>query len=140
MKMQKFVIFVNKNLKNKDKKIKIKKKRYCNIRNHCHYTGEYKGSVDSICNFKYNVPKKIPIVFNNESNYDYQFIIKALAEEIKKQFNCLGENTEKCITLTVPIENEVTRFDKNEDKVAKNISYILQFIDSARFMASSLCQ
>ena len=32
----------------------------------------------------------------------------------------------------------ITRIDKNEEKVAKNISYVLQFIDSARFMASSL--
>ena len=32
----------------------------------------------------------------------------------------------------------VTRIDKNGEKIAKNISYILQFIDSARFIASSL--
>ena len=35
-------------------------------------------------------------------------------------------------------EKKVTRIDKNGEKVTKNISYILQFIDSARFMASSL--
>ena len=28
--------------------------------------------------------------------------------------------------------------DKNEEEVPKNMSYILQFTDSARFMASSL--
>ena len=51
---------------------------------------------------------------------------------------CLGENTEKYITFTVPIEKEVTRIDKNGEKITKNIGYILQFTDSARFMASSL--
>ena len=45
--------------------------------------------------FKYSVPKKIPIVSNNGSNYDYHFIIKELADEFKNQFTCLGENTEK---------------------------------------------
>ena len=50
----------------------------------------------------------------------------------------MGENTEKYITFTVPIENEVTRIDKNGEKIYKNISQILQFIDSTRFMASSL--
>ena len=50
----------------------------------------------------------------------------------------LEENTEKYITLTVPIEKEVTRSDKNGKGSAKNISYILQFIDSARFIASLL--
>ena len=41
------------------------------------------------------------------------------------------------MTFTVPIEKEVTRTDKNGEEITKNISYILQFIDSARFMASS---
>ena len=31
-------------------------------------------------------------------------IIKELAEKFRKQFTCLGENTDKHITLTVPIE------------------------------------
>ena len=48
------------------------------------------------------------------------------------------KKTEKYITFTVPTEKGVTRIDKNEEKVTKIISYILQFIDSARFMASLL--
>ena len=38
----------------------------------------------------------------------------------------------------MPIEKEVTRIDKNGEEATKNISYILKFVDSARFMASSL--
>ena len=38
----------------------------------------------------------------------------------------------------VPIEKKVTRIDKNGEENIKNIYYLLQFIDSARFMASSL--
>ena len=64
----------------------------------------------SICNLNYSVPKKILIAFHNGSNYDYHFIIKALAEE--KQFTCLGRNTEKYINFTVQIEKEVTRIDE----------------------------
>ena len=103
MKMQKSVIFVKKTLK-----IDI-----CKIEINRHYTGEYRGAVYSICNLKNSVPKKIPIVFHNGSNYDYHLIIKELAEEFKKQFTCLGKNTQKCITFTVSIEKEVTRIDKN---------------------------
>ena len=58
-------------------------------------------------------------VFHNGSNHDYHFIIKESAEEFKKQFTCLGENTEKYITFTVPIEKEVIRIDKNEGKITK---------------------
>ena len=83
------------------------------------------------------MPKKTPIVFHNGSNYDYHFIVKELAEEFKKQFICLGENTAKYLTFTVPIEKKVTRTDKNGEKITKNICHRLQFIDSI-FMASSL--
>ena len=71
------------------------------------------------------------LVFHNGSNYDYHVIIKELSEEFKKQFTCLGENTEKNITFTLPIEKEVTRIDKNDEEITKIISHILQFIDSA---------
>ena len=116
----------------------MKDKKYRKIRDHYHYTREYTGVAHSICNLKYSVAKKIPILFHNGSNYDYHFIIKELAKKFKKQLPCLGENVEKYITFTVPIEKEVTRNDKNGEEITKNISYILQFIDSARFMASSL--
>ena len=69
----------------------MKDKKYCKVRDHCHY----RGAAHSICNLKYSVPKKVPIDFHNGSNYDFHFIIKELAEEFKKQFTCLGESTEK---------------------------------------------
>ena len=89
---------------------------------------------------------KIPTVFHNGSNYDYHFIIKNNLKFkilnfkiwIQKTITCLGENTEKYITFTVPIEKEVTRIDKNGEEITKNISYISHFIDRARFIASSL--
>ena len=116
----------------------VKDKKYYKVRDHCHYTGEDRDASHNIFNLKHSVPKKISIVFHNGSNYDYHFIIKELAEEFLKKFTCLGENTEKYITFTVPIEKEVTRIDKNREEVTKNIPYILQFIDSAGFIASSL--
>ena len=76
--------------------------------------------------------------FHNRSNYDYRFIIKQLAEKFKKQFTCLGENTEKFVIFKVPIEKEITRINKNGEDIIENISYVLQFIDSVTFMASSL--
>ena len=100
----------------------LKDKKYCKVRDHCHYTGEYRGAAHSICNLKYSAPKKIPIVFHNGSNYDYYFIMKELAEGFKKQFTCLGEITEKYITYTVPIEKEVPRIDKNRVEITKNVS------------------
>ena len=70
-------------------------------------------------------------------SYHYHFIIKDLAEEFEKQFTSLVENTEKCITSSVPIK-KVTRIDKNRKEIIKIISYRSQFIDCTKFMGSSL--
>ena len=78
---------------------------------------------------RYKVPREIPVVFHNGSTNDYEFIIKQLAEEFKGQFSCLGENTEKYINFSVPIKKKV-----NND----NNTYKLKFIDSYRFMSTSL--
>ena len=65
MKMQKPVIIVNGSLK-----INIqKKKNYQKVRDHCNYTGEYKGAAHSICNLKYIISKKIMITLHNESKW-----------------------------------------------------------------------
>ena len=50
--------------------------------------------------------------------------------------NNLLVNTEKYIAFTVPIEKKVTKINQHGEEIAKHISYISQFIDSARFMAN----
>ena len=82
-------------------------KKYHKVRDHCHYSGKYRRRAHSICNLRYKTPKKIPAVFHSGSTYDYHFIIKELAEEFKGQFECLGENTEKYISFSVPVKKEI---------------------------------
>ena len=53
-------------------------KKYCKVKDHCHLTGKYRGAAHNICNLRYKITKKIPIVFHNGSKYDYHFIIKEL--------------------------------------------------------------
>ena len=70
-------------------------------------------------------------MFHNGSTYDYHFIIKELVKEFKGSFECLGENTVKCITFSVPIKKTIESKDLE-------ITYKIKFIDSYRFMSSSL--
>ena len=58
-------------------------KKYLKVRNHCHYTGKYRGASHDICNLRYKIPKESPVVFHNGSTFDYHFIIKELAEEFE---------------------------------------------------------
>ena len=101
------------------------------VKDHCHYTGKFRGAAHSKCNLNYNVPKDIPIIIHNASN-DTHFIINQLVEEFKGELNCIGENMEKYITFSVPIKKECSDGKKN--------AYKLRFIDSFRFMSTSLSE
>ena len=108
-----------------------KNKKYYKVRDHCHYTGKYRGAAHNICNLRYKIPNEIPVVFHNGSTYDYHFIIKELVKEFDGDFECLGENTEKYITFSVLIKKKI------ENKNNK-ITYKIKFIDSYRFMLMPL--
>ena len=113
------------------KEFDTRNKKHHKVRDHCHYTGKYRGPADNICNLRYKIPKEIPVVFHNGSIYDYHFIIKELVKEFDGSFDCLGENTEKYITFSVPIKKKI----ENKDI---EITYKIKFIDSYRFMAMPL--
>ena len=74
-------------------------------------------------------PKDISIIIHNAS-YDTHFIINQLAEEFKDKLDCIGENMEKYITFFVPI--------KKKCGDGKTVTHKLKFIDSFRFMPTSL--
>ena len=106
-------------------------KKQQKVRDHCHYTGKYRGAAHNICNLRYKVPKEIPVVFHNSSTYDYHFIIKELVKEFDGNFEWLGENTEKYITFSVPLKKKIKKKDIE-------ITYKIKFIDSYRFISPSL--
>ena len=56
--MQKFVTFVEKNLKKALKRYKLSR-----VRDHCQFTDKYRGEAHSIFNLKLNVPNEMPVVF-----------------------------------------------------------------------------
>ena len=85
----------------------LERKKNYKVRDHCHYTGKYRGAAHNMCKLRYKIPKEIPIVFHNGSTYDYQFIIKELVKEFDGNFECLGENTEKYIIFSVPLKKKI---------------------------------
>ena len=72
------------------------------VRDHCHYTGKYRGPAHNSCNLKYIKPKFNPVLFHNLSGYDSHFFIKNLGRT-QSNINCIPNNEEKYISFSKEI-------------------------------------
>ena len=107
------------------------------VRDHCHYTGRYRGPACNSCNLKYRKPKFIPVVFHNLSGYDSHLFIKKLGSPNEKEnMDCIPNNEEKYISFSKTIKVG-TYLDKKTAQY-KDKTFKIRFIDSFKFMASSL--
>ena len=107
------------------------------VRDHCHFTGRYRGPVHNSCNLKYRKPKSVSVFFHNLSGYDSHLFIKKIGCSINKKENikCIPNNEEKYITFTKTI---ITGQYTNQKREVKDKSFDIVFKDSLKFMSSSL--
>ena len=99
------------------------------MRDHCHLSGKFRGTAHEVCNLKYKVPKFFPVVFHNLSGYDSHLFITTLGNSKDDKL----ENYTKSFTKQVNVDKFV-----NKEGRTVNVKRELRFIDSLRFMASSL--
>ena len=112
------------------KKLNIQDK----VRDHCHYTGRYRGSAHNICNLKYSKPNNISVFFHNLTGYDSHLFIKKLGIT-EGNIDCIPNNEEKYISFSKTIK--VGEY-KNKKGETKNKYFKIIFKDSLKFMSSSL--
>ena len=106
------------------------------VRDHCHYTGCYRGAAHNTCNLKYRKPESVPVFFHNLTGYDSHLFIKKLGSSNEKEnIKCIPNNEEKYITFTKTI---ITRQYTNKKGEEKNKTFDIVFKDSLKFMSSSL--
>jgi len=105
------------------------------VRGHCHLSGKFRGAAHSKCNLNYKLPKFYPVVFHNLSGYDSHLFIKKLHSENGEKINCIPTNKEKYISFSIDVI--VDKFINKEEKEVI-VKRELQYIDSFKFMASSL--
>ena len=67
------------------------------------------------------------MVFHNGLNNDYHFIIKELAKTFDGAFNCLGGNTGKCKTISVPITKDIERISTKMEKKTQKKAYLTNY-------------
>ena len=104
------------------------------FKDHCYYTGKYLGASHWGC--KTNKIKFIPVFFHNLSSYDSHLFITNLASKINgEKLNCIPNNEQKYISFTKDL---VVSHFKDEKGLTHPITFQLRYVDSFKFMASSL--
>ena len=89
------------------------------VRDHCHYTGRYRGPAHRNCNLRYRIPSYIPVTFHNLSGYNAHLFIKELGKH-SKDIGVIAKNKEDYITFSVNVT--VDRYiDKNGEERDKFI-------------------
>ncbi|PFX11590.1 hypothetical protein AWC38_SpisGene24613 [Stylophora pistillata] len=101
---------------------------YKKVRDHCHYTGKFRGAAHNKCNLLARRPKFTPVLFHNLANYDAHLFVRNLGVS-EGNIDCIPNNEEKYISFTKSvvvdkfIKEELKLMTKEELKeVAKSLS------------------
>ena len=104
------------------------------IRDHCHFTGRYRGAAHNRCNLKYSKPNNISVFFHNLSGYDSHLFIKKLNNTMG-DIDCIPNNEENYISFSKKI---ITGEYKNKRGEIKNTYFKIVFKDSMKFLNLSV--
>ena len=104
------------------------------VRDHCHFTGRYRGAAHNKCNLNYKKPKFTPVVFHNLSGYDSHLFMKNFGFS-EGNIDCIPNNEERYISFTIEIQ--VGSYTNKEGET-KPLHHRVRFIYSFKFMAASL--
>ena len=104
------------------------------VRDHCHYTGRYRGAAHNKCNLDYRKQNNITVFFHNLAGYDSHLFVKKLGFTEGK-IDCIPTNEEKYISFTKTIKAGTYTNKKGE---IKNKYFKIIFKDTYKFLAASL--
>ena len=104
------------------------------VRDHCHFTGRYRGAAHNRCNLKYCKPNNISVFFHNLTGYDSHLFIKKLGVT-EGNIDCIPNNEEKYISFSKTIKTGEYTNKKGE---TKDKYFKIVFKDSMKFLLSSV--
>ena len=109
--------------------------KYKKVRDHCHFTGEFRGAAHNTCNLKIQNNFTIPAIAHNLSKYDLKLFIRDLMKYTDDKRNVIAKSSEEFITVSIKIKVG-TRIGKGGKPV--NGYYTVKFIDSLKFLSGYL--
>ena len=111
------------------------------VRDHCHFTGKFRGAAHQSCNLKFQRPKFTPVFFHNLQNYDAHLFVRALGlmDEVLS-IKCIPNNDEKYISFSLKFElKRITKWDpKGEEWIEIILKHEIRFLDSFKFTLAGL--
>ena len=104
------------------------------VRDHCHFTGQYRGAAHNKCNLMCEKPRILPVIFHNLQGYVAHLFIKQLAR-LEGNLNCIPSTEEKYISFSKSI-----KVGEYEDYTGLTlpINFEIRFLDSFKFLQTSL--
>ena len=105
------------------------------VRDHCHFTGQYRGAAHNSCNLQCRKPMILPVIFHNLQGYDAHLFIKQLAC-LPGELNCIPSTEEKYISFSKKIKVDEYKSKRTGETVS--LYFELRFIDSFKFLQTSL--
>ena len=110
-------------------------KGYDKVRDHCHFTGQYRGAAHNKCNLKCRKPMILPVIFHNLQGYDAHLFIKQLAR-LPGDLDCIPSTEEKYISFSKKIK--VDEYKCRYTGLTISLYFEIRFIDSFKFLQTSL--
>ena len=105
------------------------------VRDHCHFTSQYRGAAHNSCNLNCRKPLVLPVIFHNLQGYDAHLFIKQLAS-LPGDLNCIPSTEEKYISFSKKIKVDEYRSKKTGQMMS--LYFEIRFIDSFKFLQTSL--
>ena len=110
------------------------------VRDHCHFTGKFRGAAHRSCNLKFQRPKFTPVFFHNLQNYDAHLFVRALGtlDEVLS-VACIPNNEEKYMSFSLKVELKKERREVTEGQWKEFVvKHEIRFLDSFKFTLAGL--
>ena len=116
------------------------------VRDHCHYTGKYRGAAHGKCNLALKKDKTIPVGFHNGTKYDFHLLVRELGC-VNGYIRTIARNSEQYISVekavrigetTVVDNNGDPKLDKTGKPLTKRDTWYIRLVDTLGFLQASL--
>ena len=107
------------------------------VRDHCHFTGEYRGVAHNDCHLKCKKTLILPVIFHNLQGYDSHLFIKQLAK-VSGDLSCIPSTEEKYISFSKKIVVDLTFPKRLENLFPKYLKFVSLILSSFLVLHSTI--